>query len=120
MGRVAVTTRPECNELGVEILKRCESHSYVCDVLVEQGVDLRARLRRRGSKGQQEANLGQRHIQRAAMADKAKPFCIVLTISTVAGLRPARFVHQALSFVVPDRLDITADLLGQIANLHVR
>ena len=70
------------------------------------------------NENQQPANIGQRHFQSAAVANKRQTLQVTGLVVPVAVAAPRRLGHQTLLFVVADRLHFHARGAGQFFNLH--
>ena len=62
--------------------------------------------------------IGERHIERAAMADEAKGFQMVLAIGAIASVGPRRGRQQACALVIADGFDIGTRRAGQFSDFH--
>jgi hypothetical protein len=118
MRGVAVAAAAQGQQLALERTKRRQPLLHTADVLVEQRVDLGTRLLRRRGEFKQVADLGQRDVQRPAVADELQARKVPLRITPVARLFARRLFEQAFALLEPYRLHVAPRLGGQFTNPH--
>src|SRR5262245_54644570 len=91
----------------------------VTDVLVEQGIDVPAVVRRGILEAQQDSHFVERHVQASAVADELEPLLMAGLVDPKVPLGARRFGKQALALVVADGFDGGCGRRGQLADLHV-
>lgn len=89
------------------------------NVLVQQSVYIATLGTGSIFEAKQGANLIQRHVKRAAVANERQSFDAGLVIGPVVGLRPSRLGQEAFALVKPDRLSLRLSSFSQFANFHV-
>ena len=115
---VAIAAAAQREQLLLQRAQRCQSLSHASDVLVEERIDLGTGLLGLRSERQQLAHVGQRNVERSAMANELQPLDVALGIPAVAGGLALGFFEQTLAFVEPNGLHIASALGGQLTDLH--
>lgn len=96
----AATTGLEQQQLLLQRAHALEPSSHLVDLLLHQPVHVRVRLARCVQRAQQPADVGQRHLQRAAVADEGQPIQVSARVVAVTVVLPGWLRQQALFFVV--------------------
>ena len=77
----------------------------MADMFVQKRIDACTIFLGRVTEGQQGANLIERHVKRAAMADKLQPLHMRVAVQAVIPLGPCGRWQQAFKLIKTDRLD---------------
>ena len=72
----------------------------------------------RGRELEQLADLGQRNVERPAVADELQALQMTFCVAAVAGVLALGLLEQTLSFVEPNGLNVASGLCGQLTDLH--
>ena len=91
---------------------------HVADMLIEQRVHFGAVFTGRVFEMQQDANLVERHVESAAMADKAQALHVDRFIDAVVAFAARGFGQQALALVVANGVDGHTSLGGLSTDFH--
>jgi hypothetical protein len=118
MRQVAVASRAQRHQLLLQRSQGLQSLPHTVDVLVKKRVHLCAGLVRLRCELEQLADLGQRNVERSAVADELQALQMMLRVAAIARVLAFRLLEQSLSFVEPHRLNVAACLGRQLADLH--
>ena len=88
------------------------------DVLINQGIDVRAVLWWGIFHAQQRSNFIQGHVQPTAVPDEQQPFNMLGPIDPVVAISPLRLGQQCLTFVVTNGLHLCFGGLSELSNPH--
>ena len=105
-------------EVPFQLAQFADAAGDVADVLVEQFIYAPAVFRRRILEAQQQANLVERHVQAAAVADEAQPVRMRGPIDAVVAVGARGFGQQALALVIADGLHLGAGMVGEFSDFH--
>src|SRR5690606_33759268 len=117
-GMVARALRAQACELALERPEAPQPRAHAGELRVDQPVDARGVGVRPVDEREQAADLLERHVQRAAMADERQPLELGGPVGAIAVRAARRRLQQADALVVADGLGIHPRGLGELADPH--
>lgn len=102
----------------VQTTQLAHTLAHMPDVLVEQRVHLCTIFVGGVLEAQQDADLVQIHVQRAALAYEREPRCMRFTVDAIVAAAAAGLGQQARALVKPDGLYLRAGNLSQFSYFH--
>lgn len=110
---------PQLRELPLQRPHGLQPGTHTRELSFYQVVDVTAVIGRPGHELEQPTHIGQRHIQRPAMAYEGKMLHVAAAVGAVAVLPALRWPQEPRALVVPDRFHVHASGPRQFADAHV-
>src|SRR5699024_927857 len=111
-------TAPQCLELPAQLFKFVETDVNVLDMVIQQLIDRLATVMRLIHELQQRADFVVRHVEIAAVADKAQSLQVPVVVLAVVALGASGFGQQALFLVKPYGFGAAMGTTCQFAYSH--
>lgn len=105
-------------ELRLQLPQFTDSLCDMTYVVIQQHIDFAAVLRRCVLKTQQNADLGKRHVQAAAMPDERQTLDMGVVVNSVIALCSGGLRQQTFALVVANGFDLCVGGAGQFPDFH--
>jgi cobalt-zinc-cadmium efflux system protein len=107
-------------QLPFQALQLGDTRGDVRDVLIEQRMRRFAVVERPIAKAQQPPDLGERHVERAAVANERQPLQVRATVKPVVAGRAGRLGKQAFALVIADGFARAMGAASKVADSETR